>query len=411
MSLKEAVQTTLATNPNILASEHSVDAAEDVVRQAQAGYLPTVDLILAGGEEVSNNVTTRAASVDELRLTRKERSLRLTQMLYDGFATSGNVKQQRSLLDAAMSRLANTQESTGLRAVQVYLELLRRQELVKLAQRNLDQHESTLSKITERFESGVGTRVDVVQTEGRQAQSQSNLLLAQRNARNGEAQFERVVGETPSQLSLPEDLVTLPSTLDAALEIAYRNSPRLLAAQAELEAAEAAQRVAKASFHPRFDLELGATRNDDTDGSIGANDDETALIRMTYNLYRGGADRARINESEARTFAARENVRAARRAVTEDVTLIWNELEDIRIRLEHLESYVRSTEEVLDVYNEQLSLGKRTLLDLLDVQNELLRARVGYVSGQYTLRLAHYRVLASLGRLLDTMGIEPERRE
>ncbi|MDZ7686040.1 MAG: TolC family outer membrane protein [Gammaproteobacteria bacterium] len=411
MTLTQAIETTLETNPNILASKYNVEAAEDVVRQAQAGYLPTLDVVLAGGNEVSNNATTRATSVDELELHREERSIRLTQKLYDGFATQRNVRQQRSLLDAAASRLTGTEETTGLRAVQVYLEVLRREELVSLARDNLDQHDSTLSKIRERFESGVGTRVDVVQTQGRRAQSRSNLLLAQRNARNSEAQFERVVGEAPRKLELPEAVGDLPTTLDAALEIAWRNNPRLLAAEAELHAAEAAQKLARSSFHPRFDLQLGATRNDDIDGTVGANDDETAVIRMTYNLYRGGADRARLNEAESRSFAARENLRAARRAVTEDVTLIWNELEDIKQRIEHLESYVDSTEEVLDVYNEQLSLGKRSLLDLLDIQNELLRARAAHVSGQYTLRLARYRVLASLGQLLDTMDIQSARAE
>ncbi len=406
MTLREAVRMTLETNPNVLAREFEVDAAEQVIRQARAGYLPTVDLVLAGGEENSNNPTTRAASLEELELTREERSLRLRQMLYDGFATRSSVRQQRSLLDAATSRLASAQQVTGLRAVEVYLELMRRQDVVALTQRNLDQHDATLAKIRERFESGVGTRVDVVQTEGRRAQSLSNLLLARRNVRNGEAQFLRVVGVAASDLAQPAAVEGVPTTLDAALEIAYRNNPALLASDAELEAAEAARRVARASFHPRFDLELGATRNDDTDGSVGPNDDETAVIRMTYNLYRGGADRARASEAEARVFAAAESRNAARRAVTEDVTIIWNELQDILVRLEYLESYVRATEEVVDVYNEQLSLGKRTLLDLLDVQNELLRARVAYVGGQHTLRLARYRVLASLGILLDLMDVD-----
>lgn len=411
LSLEQAVRNTLATNPNILASEHSVDAAEDVVRQAQAGYLPSVDVILAAGEETSNNATTRAAGVDERDLTREERSVRVTQMLYDGFATRNSVAQQRSLLDAATSRLVNTEESTALRAVQAYLEVLRRNEIVELAQANLSQHEDTLSKIRERFESGVGTRVDVVQTRGRQAQSRSNLLLAQRNVSNGEAQFLRVVGAPPQDLSQPDPIDNLPSTLGAALEIAYRTSPRLLAAQAELDAATAARRAARAPFHPRFDLEVGATRNDDTDGTLGANDDEMAVVRMTYNLYRGGGDKARLNETQAREFAARENLNAVRRAVTEDITLIWNELQDIRVRLEYLEGHVTATEEVLKVYNEQLTLGKRTLLDLLDMQNELLRARVAYVSGKYTERFARYRILAALGNLLNTMEVPRGRNE
>ena len=91
----------------------------------------------------------------------------------------------------------------------------------------------------------------------------------------------------------------------------------------------------------------------------------------------------------------------------EDVTLIWNELEDIQVRLEYLEAYVKATEEVLEVYREQLTLGKRTLLDLLDVQNELLRARIAKTGGDYALLLAQYRVLAATGSLLNELGVEP----
>ena len=87
----------------------------------------------------------------------------------------------------------------------------------------------------------------------------------------------------------------------------------------------------------------------------------------------------------------------------EDVTLIWNELQDILMRLEFLEAHVDSTEEVLLVYREQLTLGKRTLLDLLDVQNELLRAQIAKVSGDYIALLARYRVLASTGQLLNRL--------
>jgi adhesin transport system outer membrane protein len=95
--------------------------------------------------------------------------------------------------------------------------------------------------------------------------------------------------------------------------------------------------------------------------------------------------------------------------VQEDVTVIWNELEDILQRLEYLQAHVSSTEEVLIVYNEQLSLGKRTLLDLLDVQNELLRARVGLLTGQYAALFARYRVLTSIGLLMEGLGLESAR--
>ena len=407
-TLKQAVEITLRTNPDIIASKYNVDAAAQLRRQAQGGLYPSVDLVLAGGRENSNNVTTRATGSDDLRLTRKARSLRLTQLLYDGFSTTSLIDQQTALTDAALARLAGTQESVSLRAIQVYLEVLRRESVVELTKVNLAHHDNTLSKIQERFDNGIGTKVDVVQTQGRQAQSKSNVLLAQRDARNGVAEFFRVVGENPNNLTKPAEIAGIPTTLKQAIEVAMLNNPNLVAAKSELDAAVAGHKQARSAYHPRFDLELGATRNDDNDGTPGANDDETAVVRMSYNLYRGGADKARINEAQAREFAARETVRSVQRSVAEDVTLVWNELDDILVRLQYLEAHVKATEEVLEVYNQQLSLGKRTLLDLLDVQNELLRANVAYLTGQYTAILARYRVLASTGRLLETMVIDAD---
>jgi adhesin transport system outer membrane protein len=406
-SLSEAVQLTLKTNPDIQASKYNLTAAEELYTQAKAGYFPSVDLVLSGGRENSNNTTTRALGEDNLYLSRAERSFRVTQLLYDGFATRNLVRQQSALVHSALSRLASSQENISLRAIQVYLEVLRRNEIVRLTDGNLREHEQTLGKIRERFENGVGTKVDVVQTVGRRAQAKSNLLLAQRETKNGNAQFYRVVSEEPDSLTRPEVIQGLPATLEMAIESAYRNNPGIQAVAADLEAAMAAHKQARGVFQPRFDLELGATRNDDTDGSVGPNDDETAVVRMTYNLYHGGADRARLNETEAREFAARETLRSVKLAVQEDVTLVWNELEDLLVRLEYLKSHVDSTDEVLVVYNEQLSLGKRTLLDLLDVQNEQLRARVAYTTGQYSELLARYRVLASVGGLLNGLGIVP----
>ncbi|MEL0064235.1 MAG: TolC family outer membrane protein [Gammaproteobacteria bacterium] len=407
-SLEEVVELTLRTNPDVLAVEHGLDAAEQLHRQARGAYLPSLDFVIAGGRENSNNTTTRALGQDDLKLTRAERSLRLTQLIYDGSATSGFIQQQAALVDAATARLVSARESISLRAIQVYLESIRRSEVVALAEENLGHHDETLEKITERFESGVGTKVDVVQTRGRRAQSRANVILSEREAKNGRAEFYRVVGEHPADLNLPDAVAGLPETLEQALETAMSNSPLIKTSEAELAAAEAGRKQARGAFYPRFDLELGATRNDDMDGSIGSNDDESAVVRMTYNLYRGGSDRARLNEAEAREQAARETLRSTQRAVEEDVTLIWNELQDILMRIEFLEAHVKSTEEVLSVYREQLALGKRTLLDLLDVQNELLRAKIALVSGENSALLAQYRVLASTGQLLDSLDIAEE---
>ncbi|MDO7571882.1 MAG: TolC family protein, partial [Pseudomonadales bacterium] len=306
-------------------------------------------------------------------------------------------------------RLATTLENTALRSAQAYLEVLRRDQVVALAQVNLAQHDETLLKIEERFESGVGTKVDVVQTKGRRAQSKSSVLLSEKDAQNGRVEFYRVVGESPRELSLPVRPKGLPETLEQAVQLAFRNNPQVKAAQFDLEASQSARKQLLGGYHPRVDLALGATRNDDMDGSPGANDDETAVIKMSYNLYRGGADRAKMKEAIARINGAEQALIALRRSITQDVSILWNDLEDLSIRIEYLQLHVTSTEEVLAVYLEQLAIGKRTLLDVLDIQNELFRARSGLVSAEFQLRLAEYRLLATGGQFLGSMGLTNQR--
>jgi adhesin transport system outer membrane protein len=273
----------------------------------------------------------------------------------------------------------------------------------------LAQHDETLLKIEERFESGVGTKVDVVQTKGRRAQSKSSVLLSEKDAQNGRVEFYRVVGESPRELSLPVRPKGLPETLEQAVQLAFRNNPQVKAAQFDLEASQSARKQLLGGYHPRVDLALGATRNDDMDGSPGANDDETAVIKMSYNLYRGGADRAKMKEAIARINGAEQALIALRRSITQDVSILWNDLEDLSIRIEYLQLHVTSTEEVLAVYLEQLAIGKRTLLDVLDIQNELFRARSGLVSAEFQLRLAEYRLLATGGQFLGSMGLTNQR--
>ena len=183
-SLEEAVQQTLLTNPNIQTSEFNLQAASALRRQAFAGFLPSVDVVLARGLEESDNTTTRATELVNQRFDRFERSLVLNQMLYDGLGTSNYVKQQDAIMVATAARLATTRENTSLQVAQAYLEVLKADQLVVLSKQNLTQHDETLIKIEERFEGGVGTKVDVVQTKGRQAQSKSSMLLSQKDAQN-----------------------------------------------------------------------------------------------------------------------------------------------------------------------------------------------------------------------------------
>ncbi|WP_292746743.1 TolC family protein, partial [Methylophaga sp. UBA3191] len=202
-TLQEAIHTTLKTNPDVLASISERQAVSKEIDQAQAGYFPTIDLGLGTGWESTDNPASRNRGDGEIHLNRDEASLNLRQMLYDGSLTKNEVERQKARTDSRAHSVYSVAENTALEATEAYLNVLRRQKLVELAQTNLESHLRTHDQITLRSERGVGRRADMDQSLGRLALAETNLMAEQSNLRDAETNYLRVVGEAPSSLSQP----------------------------------------------------------------------------------------------------------------------------------------------------------------------------------------------------------------
>jgi adhesin transport system outer membrane protein len=411
--LTEIIQKTLETHPDVLMTQDNYRAAEQAQRRAQAGYLPTLDLIGGYGRENSDNATTRNRYPEgDVTLTRQEIGLTLSQMLFDGFQVKYEVRRQGARVDSAAYQIQDTRENVVLATVEAYLEILRHQELIELAKNNVVVHQKTLAQIHELVTGGAGRQADIQQSMGRLALAKSTLVNTEGLGRNAQINYQHVTGEVPPvELPQPQTekqqvTAVLPETLETALNVALESHPALKATQADLRVAQAEHRQTDAAFMPHFSLDLSASDNNNLDGIEGDNDDLSAMLRMRYNLYRGGADKARRQETAERISAAREMVRRTQRTVEKQVNLAWNSLLTVRSRLDHLEKHAQSMREVLQSYKEQHKLGQRSLLDVLDSENELFSARSSVVTGQYTRMLGEFRLLASMGLLLKTLEIQ-----
>lgn len=412
-TLTEVIQHTLETNPDVLISTHDQRIANHALDQAEADYFPSIDLSAGYGREHSDNPNTRArlSEDNEVDLNRQELSITLSQRLFDGFAVKHQVARQQAKTKVATYQVENTAESIGLKVVEIYLEVLHREDLLDLAKSNLVTHQKILKQIRTVVEGGVGREADLQQSESRLALAKANLVKAQGNRRDAEANYQRVTGKVSQSLAaLNRELVIsalqLPKTLDTILEEALQNHPSLHASNAELVAAKAYRQQTNAAFMPRLNLELGASYNDNLDGIEGTNDDLTAMLRMRYNLYRGGADQARRLATAEQVTRSTETIHRTQRTVEENVRLSWNSLMTTQERLTHLRDYVTSMEQVLTSYKEQFKLGRRSLLDVLDSENELFNARSLLKTAQYTEMLALFRVATSMGLLLKRLGIQ-----
>lgn len=405
-TLQEAIHTTLKTNPDVLASISERQAVSKEIDQARAGYFPTIDLGVGTGWESTDNPASRSRGDGEIHLNRDEASLNLRQMLYDGSLTKNEVERQKARTDSRAHSVYSVAENTALEATEAYLNVLRRQKLVELAQTNLESHQRTHDQITLRSERGVGRRADMDQSFGRLALAETNLMAEQSNLRDAETNYLRVVGEAPSSLSQPTSPESLmPATVDEAVDIAIQNHPTLRSAQADVTSANAQHDVTRAAFLPRVDFELGTRADHDIDGVRGTDKDVTAMFRLRYNLLNGGKDKARREETAFLINQAAEIRNNTHRQVEQSVRLSWNALETVRRQMSYFEQYAAAAEKTRDAYQQQFNIGQRTLLDLLDSENELFRARTSLTNAQYDELFTMYRVLNSAGLLLESLEI------
>ena len=417
-TLADALARAVANLPEVRAARANQRAIEQNAAQARGLWYPTLDASLGHGRETSNNVSTRVLGSDQT-LTRREAELNLSQLVFDGGATSGQVRRFRARAEGAGDQVANAAESAGVRVAQAYLDVSRLRALIAIAIDNEKRHQETLAQVSRLAEVGQGRRADAQQADARYALAQASLSQLRGQLAQAEAAFLHITGQPPDALADAGSFqAMLPVTLAAALAQALDGHPAIRAAQKELVAAQADRESALIRFAaPRIALEVGTSSNLDLDGLRGMNSDRYAMLRLRYNLYRGGIDDSRSNEAAARVDEAFANLGKARNDTERDLRQAWQGLEEDRIRLPQLQRYAVASAQVVNSYRLQFSIGQRTLLDVLNAENELYSAKSSQHTGLYAVALGELRVLAAMGRLLATLGVDldapaqPRKRE
>lgn len=400
--LRQSIAESIDDNPVVQRALKSFEAVTEEVREAQAGYYPTIDATLGYGYEW----TKTSGSSDE-ELNRREVRLNVNQMIFDGGATGSEVERQEARMRSAMANLRDVSEDYVLEAGRAYLELLRREQLLNSANETLLNHVKIYEQIKRRSESGMGSLSSIQQAEGRLALAEVNALAAENNMRDAKANYERIFGLAPQeQLDAVDAMIApLPATLEAAQALSATDHPVMSVAQADIEAAVAQREAAESRMYPRLDLEIERRWDDNLDGQPGPNEDLTAMLRLRYNLYNGGEDSARIRRSEHQLGEAQAIQRDAMRQVRQSLELSWNAYEILGRQMEFLSEHLSASQQTRDAYQKQFDIGQRTLLDLLDTENEVFSARNQLVEAQIDHQIAQMRVLNATGGLLSALNI------
>ncbi len=405
LTLEEAVNHVNSTNPVIMERMKNFEATKNDIGMAESGYYPSVDLEAKYGREVTDTVTI----TPEEHLKYYQRGIKATLNIFEGFGTEADVEKQKARTEAAKNSVLEKANALGLQTVEAYLDLMKQHEFLQIVSANLKTHEEIHQRIKERTESGFGSKSELDQSIGRLALANSNAVVQQSNYRDAAARFARLYGEEVDvdKLVKPTFDYSIPVTLESAVQKAQQNHPAISVQNANIHAAKENARLSNEAYYPRLDAEISKYDNDNVNGIRGHHDTEAAMLILSYNLYSGGYYGANREKQEVTALKEQSVLDNLKRAATENVTYAWIAFEEIGKQIPHLKAHRDFSIKTLEAYNQEFSLGRRTLLDILNTENERTTAERELVNAEYDLLLAKYRILEGIGELATSLNAEP----
>ncbi|MBL8458985.1 MAG: TolC family outer membrane protein, partial [Zoogloea sp.] len=334
--------------------------------------------------------------------------LQLRQLLFDGFATGNEVKRLGFARTVRYYELLGTTDETAYEAARAYLDVQRYRDLSKLAQENWAIHKETVDQIERRVTAGVGRRVDLEQAFGRLALAQSNWLTESSNLHDVSQRFQRVVGEAPADKleASPALGQQLPVENDV-LRQAINDNPSFRAAVSNIRASRANIDVQRANNLPTVEFRASTGMDKNLLGVTGETNSTALQVLLNWNLYKGGSDEARIRQSHEQLYNATDLRDKACRDVRQQTAIAWNDVKKLKEQLVYLGQHQLSTEKARDAYRQQFDIGQRSLLDVLNTENELFEAKRATVRARYDLTQAELRVLTQTHRILPSVQLVP----
>ncbi|NQX87324.1 MAG: TolC family protein [Halioglobus sp.] len=401
-NLKEAIAQGVLISPRVNAGWFNFAALGEAERAAFARYLPSADVHAVLGREDRETplVDFSDYGYDATRFS-------ITQMLFDGFATRDDVARLGYEKLSQYYDFKRASEEVALEVAVAYLEAVKYQQLVKYAADNLEVHRQIHDQISERTGGGASAGVDLDQAVARVGLAETNLVTEIANLNDVTIRFERLVGVSPrGELEIPAlPAGDIPDMRRNALDVAYQTSPVINSAIENLRASQEALNATNAPMMPRLDLRYRREIEHDTDGISGRFDEEAIELVLTYNLFRGGADSARKREFYNLYYAAIEERKQACLNVRQLISNDFNDMANLRQQVVLTDISMRAQDKTRLAYRDQFARGQRTLLDLLDSQNEFFDSQRAHISATTDLLASEASTLANMGMLLASLDV------
>ena len=396
-TLREALVSTYRTNATLTAQRESLKATDATVAIARAAGRPQLSAT-AG----LNRDLTRSGILDTGGDATLSVGADLSYPLFTGGRVSNTVRGAKTRVEAGRATLRAVEGDVFTEAVAAYMDVIRDRAVVELNQNNVRVLTTNLEATSDRFEIGDLTRTDVAQSEARLQQGRARLAVAQGNLTASEAVYRRVIGHPPGDLAPPPPLPPLPATEDEAVRIALNDNPDLLAAERFAVAAGYDVRVAQAGRLPTLSAVGSGTYVNELEGTIAGvpstGSQTTVGLSTNVPIFQGGLIGGRVRQAQALQGQAFEQVVGTERAVVAATRAAFANYHAAGEAIRAQTVAVQANELALEGVRAEQSVGTRTVLDVLDAEQELLNAQVLLVTARRDHYVTGFQLLNAMGQ-------------
>ncbi|MFO7885663.1 MAG: TolC family outer membrane protein [Desulfobacteraceae bacterium] len=416
VTLHEVLMDVIKTDPEILEAKQRYESIKSERSIAKSGYLPKVGVEITAGPEVTDGVDSNEVK-EELFSSRA--TLYARQNLFNGGYTSAYVDETDARILAAAYEVITVANRVFLKVAEAYIDVLKTRELLEFSWQNILTQEKILSQVNEKTEAGFTRLSDLSNSKARLSLAKSNYISRQQDLRQAVVKFHRQFGRLlkPEQFVVPEPAFKFPEDVEKTVDIGFNHHPALEVAKYNIHARKYTYEKAEAEYWPTLDLELRAEHRIDTNGERGDTDQAAALLKLKYEFFDGGARKGRKSQAYNQMHKEYQRAYTERRNVNETIRLAWNIYEAEKQKEAFLKDHLELSAETMSAFKDEYHVGRRTLLDLLNMENEFIAAKNANTESQFTNLTAYYRISQATGvliheydtNLVEELGLPPEK--
>ncbi len=402
VTLYDALNQTYQNNIQLNAERENIKASEEDVNISKADYKPSLTLSGSKSIEDTNKLTNQSggdatiSDVDPFTT-----SIKLEQTILD-FGRNKTLQKTITALDLAKAKLVKKEQDILHSAIYAFTNLIYTRETLEINEENLNLLIRQVENDKIRRDRGQITNTDLAQSEsslaGAQAQfakSKSDLLISKLN-------YENIIGKINDSNQLQKNsnaIVSIPSTLDEAINLSKKSNPDILIAKLDLEKSEKDLAISESDLKPTASLSLERSYTDDLNATVDEKEQDILKATLSWPFYSGGKKRSTINKNSNLTTRKRLLLDDAVRTNETNVASAWSSLQSSESFLSSVKIQVRSSQIAYEGIAAEYERGSRNTLDVIQSNALLLSAQISLVNSEKNYLMAQYNLLKAVGLL------------